>query len=77
MLPAVLPVGALAPGDRFHLAALPEKHGVVVRIGEHSALVRYGEARHVALPNGVEFDAKSDGLTISLATLVMVEEPAS
>ena len=76
MLPAVLPVGSLTPGDRFRLAALPDKRGVVVRIGTGSAVVRYGEPHHVTLPNGVEFDAKADGLTISLGTLVTIEEPA-
>ena len=71
------PIGSLQSGQRFRLAAL-EKEGVLVRLGECSAAVRYGGTRHVALPNGREFDAKGgEVVTISLATDVIPLEVLS
>jgi hypothetical protein len=66
-----IPIGALEPGTRFQLAAIPERRGVLVRLGESAAVVRYGEPRHVELPNGREFQASPRDLTISLRTLVI------
>lgn len=66
------PISSLEPGQRFKLAALPDKQGVLVRLGEHSAAVRYGGTRHVQLPNGRKFDAKGGEIvTISLNTEVV------
>ena len=67
----MIPISALEPGQRFRLAGLP-KEGTLVRLGEGSAVVRYGGTRHVSLPNGREFDAQGgEPITISLATEVI------
>lgn len=71
------PISSLKPGDRFRLAAL-DKKGVLVRLGEHSAAVRYGGSRHVTLPNGREFEANGGEITtISLNTDVVPLEEGS
>lgn len=70
-IPTACAIGFLEPGTRFQLAAIPERCGVLVRLGESAAVVRYGEPTHVALPNGREFEASPRDVTISLKTLVI------
>jgi hypothetical protein len=74
----LLPIGTLEPGQRFQLAAIPERQGVLVRLGAGAAVVRYGEPRHIALPNGRAFEATPRDVTISLETNVIpLLEPAA
>ena len=68
-------ISELQEGERFKLAALPDRVGTLLRIGAGSATVRYDGVVHrkVSIRKGeetAEFDQPHKPRTISLATEV-------
>lgn len=78
------PIRTLTPGSSFRLAGLPERSGTLLRLGNGSAVVRYGGERASSftarLPGEevrVAFTAPLAATTISLGTMVETDGGAA